>query len=77
MLPNINSKKNVINENDLHVFKKLWLKVFKNEKFKYLKNPINFLKTNFRLTNNMKRNKNFFINKVSKQKIEQVNEIIL
>jgi thiamine kinase-like enzyme len=77
LLPNINNDKNLINENDLYVFKKLWLQVFQNKDFRYLSNPIGFLKKNFKLMNNKKRNKNFFINKVSNEKIQQINKIIL
>ena len=76
-LPNIDNNKEFINNEELYIFEKLWFKVFKNRNFIYLKNPIKYLKDQSKSKNGNKKDKNFFINKVSEQKINQINEIIL
>ena len=76
-LPNIENNKTYINNEELYIFEKFWSKIFKNREYVYLKNPINFLKKNSKMKNLQERDKNFFLNKVPKQKINQINEIIL
>jgi len=61
-------KKNIFNEEYI-VFKDFWDFFFLKNNFKFLKDPINYLKTK-------KLNRNFFLKKINKKILSEINSIL-
>jgi len=69
ILPALSRKNKIIFEEEYIVFREFWSSFFLNYNFSYLNNPINFLK---------KKNvsKNFFLKKISKKNINDINNFL-
>lgn len=74
-LPFIIKQKNKIHEKELLMFEKLWKNFYKNNKFKYSRNPIKFIKNSVKSLN-IRDYRSFYLNKLSKNQVNQINEII-
>ena len=69
VLPSLALKQKKINQNKLTLFSNLWEDLFKNKKFKYLNDPINFLKQ-------IIKEKDNFLFKISPGIKKQIDNII-
>lgn len=74
-LPFIIKHKKTLKEKDLLVFEKLWRNFYKKDKYKYSKNPIKYIKDSVKKLN-LRDYPSFYLNKLSKNQINQINEII-
>ena len=69
VLPSLASKQKKINQNKLILFHNLWKSLFKKKKYKYLNDPINYLKQ-------IIKEKDSFLFKISPRIKNQIDNII-
>jgi thiamine kinase-like enzyme len=74
-LPYIIKHKKILKEKDLLVFEKLWRNFYKENRYKYSKNPTKYIKDSVKKLN-LRNYSSFYLNKLSKNQINQINEII-
>jgi hypothetical protein len=70
VLPVLGFKKKSINQTDLNLFKIYWKKTFNKKNYKYLKNPVTYIKKKC-------TSKNHFFFKITKKLNSQINKSIL
>ncbi|MDC1476077.1 phosphotransferase [Pelagibacteraceae bacterium] len=75
-LPSIFHNDKKIKVNELLLLEKLWKKAFTFKKYKYLSNPVNFIKSAFGKTFILRDFSDYFPNLLSKYKIKQINETL-
>tara|TARA_Y100000590_G_C15539192_1_gene946242 strand:+ start:328 stop:1023 length:696 start_codon:yes stop_codon:yes gene_type:complete len=73
-LPSIFHKDAKILNSELILFENLWKKTFKNKNYKYLNKPVNFLKSRFGKIFKLRKYSDYYPNKLSDYKINQINE---
>ena len=65
-----------IRNSELLLFESLWKKTFKNKNCEYLNKPVNFLKSKFGKIFKLRKYSDYYPNKLSDYKINQINEAI-
>ena len=75
-LPSIHLKEKRIRIDELYLLEILWKKLFLNQNYDYLKNPIYFFKKNYLKTFILRNYNNYYPNLLSSKKIIQINEAI-
>lgn len=69
VLPALSRKEQIIFDKEYIIFKKFWFHFFSDCNFKFLNNPINFL-------NKKNINKNFFLKKIKKKTLIEINNVL-